>query len=72
MKIKTIKSKRLLPRSKFLLLAQDFDKNGEKCLWNQLRDSEPHDFPHGGLFDQQGRAKPVLHTLASIRRTHLK
>ena len=40
-------------------------------VWNQLRDAEPHEFPHGGLFDLQGRAKPVLDTLASIRRDHL-
>ena len=20
-------------------------------IWNQLRDNQPHDFPHGGLFD---------------------
>lgn len=41
-------------------------------LWNQLRDSEPHEFPHGGLFDPRGQAKPALRTLASIRRAHLK
>ena len=23
-------------------------------LWNQLTDHEPHEFPHGGLFDAQG------------------
>ncbi len=41
-------------------------------LWNQLRDSAPHDFPHGGLFDVRRHAKPALRTLASIRRLHLK
>jgi len=41
-------------------------------IWNQLRDSEPHDFPNGGLFDPKGRAKPALKALASIRRAHLK
>jgi hypothetical protein len=41
-------------------------------IWNQLRDSEPHDFPHGGLFDHERHAKPALSTLVSIRRTHLK
>ena len=40
-------------------------------FWNQLRDSEPHDFPHAGLFDHRRRAKPALHAMASIRRTHL-
>jgi hypothetical protein len=41
-------------------------------IWNQLRDNQPHDFPHGGLFDANGRAKPALHTLARIRRKHLR
>lgn len=41
-------------------------------LWNQLLDSRPHDFPHGGLFDDRRQAKPVLRTLAAIRRKYLK
>jgi hypothetical protein len=41
-------------------------------IWNQLRDSKPHDFPHGGLFDADGHTKPALRTLAMIRQTHLK
>lgn len=41
-------------------------------FWNQLRDAEPHDFPHGGLFDARGHPKPALRTLASIRQAHLK
>lgn len=41
-------------------------------LWNQLRDSEPHDFPHGGLFDLRRHPKAALRTLASIRQAHLK
>ncbi len=41
-------------------------------LWNQLRDSQPHDFPHGGLFDGRGRAKPALRTLAAIRQAYWK
>jgi hypothetical protein len=40
-------------------------------LWNQLRDSDPHGYPHGGLFDLQSRPKPALQTLAAIRREHL-
>jgi len=40
-------------------------------VWNQLRDAEPHDFPHGGLFDQRRQAKPALRTLAAIRRAYL-
>lgn len=41
-------------------------------IWNQLRDSQPHDFPHGGLFDADSHAKPTLHTLSAIRHKHLK
>jgi hypothetical protein len=41
-------------------------------IWNQLRDGLPHDFPHGGLFDANGRAKPALRSLAAIRQKHLK
>jgi hypothetical protein len=41
-------------------------------VWNQLRDSLPHDFPHGGLFDDRRQAKLALRTLATIRQTYLK
>lgn len=41
-------------------------------VWSPLRDSEPHEFPHGGLFDGEGRPKPALDVLASIRRENLK
>jgi hypothetical protein len=37
-------------------------------IWNQLCDSQPHDFPHGGLFDAGNQAKPALRKLASIRQ----
>jgi hypothetical protein len=40
-------------------------------IWNQLNDASPHEFPHGGLFDAQGVAKPVLQTLTGIRQKHL-
>lgn len=40
-------------------------------IWNQLCDADPHDFPHGGVFDSQHASKPVLATLAAIRREHL-
>ncbi len=40
-------------------------------FWNQLRDSQPHDFPHAGLFDDCRRAKPSLRTLAAIRRAYM-
>lgn len=41
-------------------------------FWNQLLDSRPHDFPHGGLFDDRRQAKPALRTLAAIRRKLLQ
>ena len=40
-------------------------------IWNQLLDSRPHDFPHGGLFDGNGRPKPALAALAALRRKYL-
>jgi hypothetical protein len=41
-------------------------------IWSQLRDSEPHSFSHGGLFDARRHPKPALRQLASIRQTCLK
>ena len=37
-------------------------------LWNQLADNEPHEFPHGGLFDANGKAKPTLKLLRDLRK----
>ncbi len=52
-----------------LMLSKPFIQG---ILWNQVLDSQPHDFPHGGLFDQQDRPKPALHSLAAIRQAHLR
>ena len=41
-------------------------------FWNQLRDAEPHEFPHAGLFDSHNNPKPALKTLAAIRQAHLR
>lgn len=41
-------------------------------FWNQLRDSEPHEFPHGGLYDLRRSPKPALRTLTSVRQGYLK
>jgi hypothetical protein len=46
--------------------------NVRGVLWSQLRDSEPHSFPHGGLFDLRRHPKPALRPLASLRQAHLK
>jgi hypothetical protein len=40
-------------------------------FWNQWRDDEPHLWPHSGLIDAAGKAKPSLASLASLRRRHL-
>jgi hypothetical protein len=56
---------RLLP----MLLAKPYVQG---ILWNQLRDSEPHEFPHGGLFDVRRQPKPGLHALHWFRQAYLK
>ena len=40
-------------------------------FWNQLLDSQPHEFPHGGLFDAAGSPKSALASIAAQRRAHL-
>ncbi|MGD9645583.1 MAG: endo-1,4-beta-xylanase [Pirellulales bacterium] len=40
-------------------------------FWNHWRDDEPHTWPHSGLIDAAGRAKPALAALAALRRRHL-
>jgi hypothetical protein len=52
-----------------LMLAKPFVQG---IYWNQLGDSVPHDFSHGGLFDARGKAKPALRTLALLRQALLK
>jgi hypothetical protein len=52
-----------------LMLAKPFI---QAVCWNQLRDSLPHDFAHGGLFDLHDKAKPALRTLALLRQAVLK
>jgi hypothetical protein len=52
-----------------LMLAKPYVQG---VLWGQLRDSEPHKFPHGGLFDIRRHPKTTLRILASIRQAHLR
>ena len=40
--------------------------------WCDAGDAEPHQFPHAGLIDGQGRAKPALEPLRAIREKHLR
>jgi hypothetical protein len=51
-----------------LLLSKNFV---QVVTWNQLHDSQPHDFPHGGLYDHAGKPKPALDALHEIRREYL-
>jgi hypothetical protein len=37
-------------------------------VWNQLSDVEPHEFPHSGVLDHAGNAKPLLSVLGDIRK----
>jgi hypothetical protein len=43
----------------------------QAVIWNQLADSDPHPLAHGGLFDADGRAKPIVEYLQAVRREHL-
>lgn len=40
-------------------------------LWNQVADSEPHEFPHAGLFDGKQQPKPTLELMRDLRRSLL-
>ncbi len=40
-------------------------------LWNQLTDASPHEFPHAGLFDAQGQAKPLVGLMRNLRKSCL-
>ncbi|MHC4176945.1 MAG: hypothetical protein ACYSWU_05535, partial [Planctomycetota bacterium] len=52
-----------------LILSKPFVQG---VIWNQLYDSQPHEFPHGGLFDEQDQPKPALDSLAAIRQAHVE
>jgi hypothetical protein len=40
----------------------------QAVIMNQFRDDVAHDFPHGGLCDAKGRAKPALASLTQLRK----
>jgi hypothetical protein len=48
-----------------LLLAK---QSVQAIVLNQLGDKLPHEFPHAGLFDANGRTKPALLSFANIRK----
>ncbi len=39
--------------------------------WAHFSDARPHVFPHCGLLDSQGKARPALQKLAALRKEHL-
>jgi hypothetical protein len=41
-------------------------------LWTHFSDAEQHQFPHCGLLDAEGNAKPVLQHLRELREQHLR
>ncbi len=44
-------------------------KQPVQCIiWNQATDGQPHEFPHAGLFDAKGKAKPALAAIKAIRK----
>ncbi len=40
--------------------------------WVQLSDDHPHPYPHTGLFDEQGKPRPALDQLRTVRQLHLR
>lgn len=43
----------------------------QAVIWNQLCDTEPYEYPHGGLFDEAGEPKPALESLHGLRQRYL-
>jgi len=43
----------------------------QALIWNQVFDSAPHRYAHGGLFDTRDLPKPALSSLLALRREHL-
>ena len=52
-----------------LLLARS---NVQVVLWSQLSDELPHEFPNGGLYDADGKAKPTLDLMSDLRKACLQ
>jgi hypothetical protein len=43
----------------------------QAVFYNQLHDSQPHEFAHGGVFDADSHAKPALASMNAARRLYL-
>jgi hypothetical protein len=41
-------------------------------VWTHFSDAEPHQFPHCGLLDAKGQARPALKRLQELREKHLR
>lgn len=44
----------------------------QSVQWTHASDAEPHQFPHCGLIDARGTAKPALQSLRTVRQKHLQ
>jgi hypothetical protein len=52
-----------------LALCKPFVQGVQWCHWS---DAGPHQFPHCGLLDKQGRPKPALAQLRTLRAKHVR
>jgi hypothetical protein len=43
----------------------------QALFYQQLHDSQPHELPHGGLFDAEAQSKPALAAINAARRQYL-
>jgi hypothetical protein len=43
----------------------------QAVVWNQVDDAQPRGLPHAGLVDAAGKPKPILQTLAELRKKHI-
>jgi hypothetical protein len=44
----------------------------QSVQWAHFCDREPHQFPHGGLIDHDGKPRPVLAALRQLRERHVE
>lgn len=44
----------------------------QAVIWAHWQDNTPHIFPHCGLIDAQGKAKPAIDLLRQLREEHLR
>lgn len=44
----------------------------QAVMWDQWSDAAPHELPHGGLLNRRGEVKPLMKSLAALRKSHLR